>query len=54
MKEFLSQVPNLYVEDGAICSGRCAEMRIRSVTNDPVTAMALKNMLVITAASRNA
>lgn len=38
MKEYLSQVPNLYVEDGAICSGRCAEMRIRSVTNDPVTA----------------
>lgn len=46
MKEFLSQVPNLYVEDAAVCSGRCAEMRIRSVTNDPVTAMALKNMLV--------
>ena len=46
MKEFLSQVPNLYVEDGAVCSGRCAELRIRSVTNDPVTAMAMKNMLV--------
>ncbi|KAM7456742.1 hypothetical protein BLSTO_02499 [Blastocystis sp. subtype 1] len=45
VKEYLSQVPNLYVEDGAVCSGRCAEMRIRSVTNDPVTAMALKNML---------
>ena len=47
MKEFLSQVPNLYVEDGAVCSGRCAELRIRSVTNDPVTAMAMKNMLVL-------
>ena len=46
MKEFLSQVPNLYVEDAGVCSGRCAELRIRSVTNDPVTAMALKNMLV--------
>ncbi|KAK8802962.1 hypothetical protein WA588_002121 [Blastocystis sp. NMH] len=45
VKEFLSQVPNLYVEDGAVCSGRCAELRIRSVTNDPVTAMAMKNML---------
>ena len=29
-----------------MCSGRCAELRIRSVTNDPVTAMAMKNMLV--------
>ena len=46
MKEFLSQVPNLYVEDAAVCSGRCAELRIRSVTNDPVAAMAMKNMLV--------
>ncbi|KNB42318.1 hypothetical protein JH06_5552, partial [Blastocystis sp. subtype 4] len=45
VKEFLSQVPNLYVEDAGVCSGRCAELRIRSVTNDPVTAMALKNML---------
>ena len=46
MMEFLSQVPTLYVEDAAVCSGRCAELRIRSVTNDAVTAMALKNLLV--------
>ena len=46
MKEFLSQVPTLYVEDAAVCSGRCAELRIRSVTKDAVTAMALKNLLV--------
>ena len=43
----MAQVPNLYVEDAAVCSGRCAELRIRSVTNDAVTAMALKNLLVL-------
>lgn len=47
VKDFLSQVPNLYVEDAAVCSGRCAELRIRSITNDAVTAMALKNLLVM-------
>ena len=47
VKDFLSQVPNLYVEDAAVCSGRCAELRIRSVTNDAVTAMALKNLFVM-------
>lgn len=46
VKEFLSKVPNLYVEDAAVASGRFLETRIRSVTNDPVTALALKNMLV--------
>ena len=46
VKEFLSKVPNLYVEDAAVCSGKLLETRIRSVTNDPATALLLKNMLV--------
>lgn len=45
VKEFLSQVPNLYVEDAAVSSGRLLEVRIRSVTNDPATALAVKNLL---------
>ena len=45
VKEFLSQVPNLYVEDAGISSGRLLEVRIRSVTNDPATALAIKNIL---------
>ena len=45
IKEFLSQVPNLYVEDAAVSSGRLLEVRIRSVTNDPATALAMKNLL---------
>ena len=36
-----------FLEDAAVCSGRCAELRIRSITNDAVTAMALKNLLVM-------
>lgn len=46
VKEFLSKVPNLYVEDAAVASGRLLETRIRSVTNDPATALAVKNLLV--------
>lgn len=45
VKEFLAQVPNLYVEDAGISSGRFLEVRIRSVTNDPATALAVKNIL---------
>lgn len=45
VKEYLSEVPDLFVEDAAVCSGKGFEMRIRSITNDPVTALALKNML---------
>ena len=53
VKEFLSKVPNLYVEDAAVCSGKLLETRIRSVTNDPATALLLKNMLVrLSACSR--
>lgn len=47
IKEFLSKVPNLYVEDAAIASGRLLETRIRSVTNDPATALVMKNLLVL-------
>lgn len=47
VKEFLSKVPNLYVEDAAVASGRLLETRIRSVTNDPATALAVKNLLVL-------
>ena len=46
VKEFLSKVPNLYVEDAAVASGKFLETRIRSITNDPATALALKNLLV--------
>ena len=45
VKEFLSEVPNLYVEDAAVSSGRFLEVRIRSITNDPATALAVKQML---------
>lgn len=45
VKEFLSQVPNLFVEDAGLSSGRFLEVRIRSVTNDPATALAIKNIL---------
>ena len=47
VKEYLSKVPNLYVEDAAVASGRLLETRIRSVTNDPATALAMKNLLVV-------
>ena len=47
VKEYLSKVPNLYVEDAAVASGRLLETRIRSVTNDPATALAMKNLLVL-------
>jgi len=46
VKEFLSKVPNLYVEDAAVASGKFLETRIRSITNDPATALALKTLLV--------
>ena len=46
VKEFLSEVPNLYVEDAAESSGRLLEVRIRSITNDPATALAVKQVLV--------
>ena len=45
VKEFLSEVPNLYVEDAAVSSSRLLEVRIRSITNDPATALAVKQML---------
>lgn len=47
VKEFLSKVPNLYVEDAAVCSGRLLETRVRSITNDPALALVMKNVLVL-------
>lgn len=44
VKKYLSGVPDLFVEDCGLGSHRHGEIKLRTVTNDPVSALCMRNM----------
>lgn len=44
VKKYLSGTPDLYVEDAGLGSVRQTEQKIRTVTNDPLTALFMRKM----------
>lgn len=44
VKKYLSGVPDLFVEDAGLGSARPTEQKIRTVTNDPLTALFMRKM----------